>query len=554
MRKSHRLLSLLIICCNFQVLQAATYIVSTTGSDLTGDGSVANPFLTPQFAINLAVPYDVIEFREGLYMVGEVRIDISNLTLRSYPGEWAILQSPVNDPDIAATIYYHDENIDGGLIENLEITGGYYYGIFTSSNWDYGIPVDQRRGTSGITIRNCRIHDTGRDCIKITPGSNHISVLNCEIHHSGTGPANSPDPNAEGIDNVNGSDMIVRGCYFHDISTNAVYAKGGAKDALIENNLINGAGEGGILLGFYTDSDYFDEVHNPQYYEAIRGVVRNNIILHTGSEGIGMYGAFHPTVVNNTIIDAATQIHAGIFFNTAEVYIDENTVATPPCVDVSVLNNLVVKHSSNENALLGLRNNAISGNSVVDFNLYHSLQTPVTFSDNIAFPDPDFNTWQSLYPFEASSIISDPQLDSDYHLQSGSVCVDAGTDVNNPFDYDCGPRNNPDIGADEFNAGNVTAFPPPTTVTGTGANTAVLGISHTIVPEVFSISPNPASQFIHLNGIAADQQVVLMDLNGIVIARGTSPLSIPDGLANGIYLIRTDKTDASAAQTVVVIR
>jgi hypothetical protein len=353
---------------------------------------------------------------------------------------------------------------------------------------------------------------------------------------------------------VNGADMIVRGCYFHDISTNAVYAKGGAKDALIENNLINGAGEAGILLGFYTDSDYFDEVGNPQYYEAIRGIVRNNIILHTGSEGIGMYGAFQPVFINNTVIDAATNIHASIFFNTAEVYIDENTVATPPCVDVTVVNNLVVKHSSNENALLGLRNNAISGNSVVDYNLYYSLNTPVTFSDNNAFPDPDLSGWQNLYPFEASSITGNPQLDSDYHLQAGSVCIDAGIAVNNSFDYDCGPRNNPDIGADEYNAGNITPVPPASSVIGTGANTSVLGIPANVIPMDFSVSPNPASEFVYLHGLAGNQPFFLTDLNGIIVASGTSPLAIPVGLPNGVYLVYLKSNETNGVEPVLVIR
>lgn len=556
MKKITLIFAAVLWTISMNTLFAATIYVSTTGNDGTGNGSLGNPYLTPQFAINQAVPGDIIELRGGTYMVGETRIDISNLTIRSYSGEWAILQAPINDENIVSPIYYHSEEIVGGMLENLEIIGGYYYGIFTYSNWDFGIPVEQRRGTSNITISNCRIHDTGRDCIKITPGSNNISILNCEIYNSGVGPANMPDPNAEGIDNVNGSNMIVRGCYFHDISTNAVYAKGGAKDALIENNLVVGAGEAGILLGFFTDSDYFDEVNNPQYFESIRGVVRNNIVMNTGSEGIGMYGAYQPTFYNNTVINPATNIHAGLFFNTGEIYIDATTIATPSCVDVTVYNNIIYKTSTNDNAVLGYRNNCITGTSFINNNSFYSTNTAITFSDNIAFPDMDFTQWLAAYTFDDNSIISDPLLDINYHLAAGSPCIDAGSNaIVNGFDYECGPRSGTyDIGADEYNSGLIPNVPPDPGTSGTGINTTILSVT-TLQGEIVQlvVYPNPTSEFITVVSESnTNFQIELIDNAGKTIASGTNTLKIPTETANGLYLVRAVSEKGNATARVIV--
>ncbi|MBK8723674.1 MAG: right-handed parallel beta-helix repeat-containing protein [Saprospiraceae bacterium] len=156
-------------------------------------------------------------------------------------------------------------------------------------------------GVSGISIKKgCKIHDTGRDCIKITPGCNDIQIIDCEIYNSGVGPENLPvngGPNAEGIDNVNGARMIVRNCYFHDISTNGLYAKGGSKGSIIENNLIRNVGDAGIGIGFYTDGEWFDPVSNPKYYESIQTIVRNNFIINSGGAGLlflwGLINAKH---------------------------------------------------------------------------------------------------------------------------------------------------------------------------------------------------------------------------------------------------------------------
>jgi hypothetical protein len=137
------------------------------------------------------------------------------------------------------------------------------------------------------------LHDSKYDVIKIKPNCDYITIRNNEIYNSGQAFPGRPtgEDNAEGIDNVNGDNMKVQKNYIHDICSNAVYAKGGATDALNENNRIERAYGGGILVGFDTSPEFFDLTVNPQYFENIGGVVRNNLIVGTGLVGIGLYAS-----------------------------------------------------------------------------------------------------------------------------------------------------------------------------------------------------------------------------------------------------------------------
>ena len=60
---------------------------------------------------------------------------------------------------------------------------------------------------------------------------------------------------------------------------------------IVQRNRIENVGIAGVLVGFDTSPEYFDTVRNPQYYEAIRGIVRNNVIRNANYAGIGLYAA-----------------------------------------------------------------------------------------------------------------------------------------------------------------------------------------------------------------------------------------------------------------------
>lgn len=444
---------------------ATNFYVATTGNDNTGNGSINQPFATLPRAIEEANPGDIIELRGGFYISHEIRINKNNLTIRSYPGEYASLIAITENPDIASCIWYNDPETTGGLLENLEITGGYYYGLKFESNWDWdnGIPFADRRGVSNITVRNCHIHHTGRDGIKLTPASNNITIENCQISYTGVGPGAAADYNAEGIDNVNANNMIVRNCYIHHTATTGIYVKGGGRNCLIENNTIEDAGEGGIYLGFYTDAEWFDTDYNPDYYENINGTVKNNYIINTQHAGLGIFGAKDARVWNNTIINAAqSDVYAALMIAPSDVWVSDSYTATPPNNNVSIQNNIFTQTQNSTMPMVRVRENALSGTVTWSNNLYYKNgNSPVFLDDNITWEDLTFEQWQTQTGQDNNSLQANPSFDAQWHIQAGSPCIDAGVVLPGiTTDFEGQIRNGiPDIGADEYGINTTATLP-----------------------------------------------------------------------------------------------
>ncbi len=482
-----------LVCWNLPSFSQTSWYVSTTGNNSTGNGTVTNPYATIQHALSNweLQPGDSIILRGGNYVSDEIRIDMNDITLKSYPGEWAVITAPIDNEDIGSCIYYHNVDLVGSLLERLEIVGGYYYGIKTESDWNWGDPIPMRHGAGNITIRNCKIHDTGRDCIKIVPASDNIVIENCEIYNSGIGPSNLPvngGPNAEGIDVVNADNLVVKNCYLHNLSTTGIYSKGGSINTLIEGNLVVGTGNMGILLGFYTDEEWFDTIANPLFYENLNGIVRNNIIINSAGEGLGMYGAYKPAVYNNTVINCGWDMHGSIFYNTGYMWLNAlNDMYAVPCRDVFVQNNVVVQHDSITTPVEYIRyyDNIPGTNMLGNCNINHNRfyrPSGVYFTISTWWENLNLTDWRDSTGYDMNSWYGDPLLDNNCHLLAASPCINAANPVPGLiFDYDGGTRTTPtDVGADEYLAGAILAVPPPMGVTGTGgyiptipANTAV---------------------------------------------------------------------------------
>ena len=77
---------MVLLCTMTWALQAKTFYVSTSGND-NNAGTLAAPFKTLNKAIAAAASGDVIELRGGKYTSNEIRINKSNLTIRSYGNE-----------------------------------------------------------------------------------------------------------------------------------------------------------------------------------------------------------------------------------------------------------------------------------------------------------------------------------------------------------------------------------------------------------------------------------------------------------------------------------
>lgn len=527
-------LSFLLWCC--PILQAATFYVSNTGNDNTGNGSFAQPFASLPRAIEEANPNDVIELRGGTYFSFEIRINKNNLTIRSYPGEYATLIAFTDNEEVASCLWYNDPETTGGLLENLEIVGGYYYGLKFESNWDWdnSVPYASRRGVSNITVRNCHIHHTGRDGIKLTPACNNITIENCQISYTGTGPGAAADYNAEGIDNVNANNMTVRNCYIHHTATTGIYVKGGGRNCLIENNTIEDAGEGGIYLGFYTDAEWFDTDFNPDYYENINGRVINNYIINTQHAGIGLFGAKDAKVWHNTVINAAqTDVYAALMLAPSDVWVSDSYTATPPNLNVSIQNNIFTQLAAATMPMVRVREDALSGSVQWSNNLYYKNgSAPVFLDDNLTWEDLSFTQWQTQTQRDNNSLTANPLFDSVWHIQNGSPCINAGIpipDVTTDFEGQLRTAL-PDIGADELGINTGLALPPATpaaVVQSLGGNTLAITVINPISDNLYlydltgkqvlntPIELNAGSNFVQLPQLPAGIYLLLLPKAGV---------------------------------------
>lgn len=419
------------------ILFSATIYVSNTGSDSSGNGSISNPYLTISKALDESIDNDTISLREGTFNEA-IRIRHANITIEAYQNENVVISTPINDSNLEVTVIF-DVDADGGTLKNLEITGGFYYGVMLWTKWDWGDPLD-RTGVSHITIDNCKIHNTGRDCIKITPSCDYVTIKNCEIYNSGT----RDDGNAEGIDNVNGDFMLVQDCYIHDTATTGVYAKGGASDAIIERTIVENCGSLGISLGFDTSPEYFDLTVNPNRYENIRGTVKNCLVINTIYAGIAFYAALDSSAYNNTIVNTASTAHSPIYFGITlqdwEIDTDPNDGYNyrPASKNIKVYNNIVFQNSAHNSDMVYIRTlfedelgrvNAYEGLPDMNNNCYYSEGNSPTFTDQR--PDSNaenmtFLQWQAHISGESNTIAVNPQLDNIWKPQSNSPCINKG--------------------------------------------------------------------------------------------------------------------------------
>jgi len=423
--------------------------VSPTGNDATADGSIDKPYKSINTALGKAQPGATIILRGGTYREGRrVRIQKSNITLKSAKGEWAIIDLTTYDSgnqEHSGVDFYAEDQTTGGTVtgcklQSIEVKGG-YYAVCCETKWDWGKP--DRSGASEIIIEDCKLHHSTDDVVKVKPNCKNIIIRYNEIYSSGQAHINHPDyptgqRNAEGIDNVNGDSMHVHNNYIYDICSNGIYAKGGATDVIIENNRVEGTRGAGIALGFDSSPEFFDTAVNPHYYENIRGVVRNNLIMDAGWEGIGLYASKDAQVYNNTLVNVAK---LGMFARSA-IYFGivtqdwKSHPGRPDNVNPTVRNNIVSQPSGITMPMIEIRldNNSqlgvlsgLSGKPTMNNNCYYIAGKSATFTDNRqgGIKNAELAAWKTHIEGDNGSIEVDPALDSNY-LPTNTQCNGMG--------------------------------------------------------------------------------------------------------------------------------
>lgn len=434
----------------------SSYYVAPTGSD-TGAGTLNDPWRTLQKAVNSVATGDVVNMRGGTYS-GGVSINKAGITVQNYNNETVKISSPNTDSSVEAAVRLglDAKNV---TLKGLDISGGYYYTLQTLSNWDSGDPVEH--GTSGLKIINCKLHDSGRDVVKLTPGSDNITISGTEIYNSGRRDAS----NAEGIDGVNADNFVLRDSYIHDCTTNGVYLKGGSINTVIERNRVEDIAWSGIILGQDTDYEWFDRKVNPNLYESIDGVVRNNVVVNCKGAGVAAWAALRPTIANNTLVNVAQTMFGGILVVGQDHYLppDYSTPHNRPSTDVTITNNLISLSSSRP--VIEIRDGGLTGKLTTSNNRYYRTNGAVQFSNSPAGIYGGFSQWASAMGDTGSSE-GNPQIDSSYKPTSSSPLIDAGKNLTLVTDDYAGAARpagkSTDIGAFEYGATGSNPSPTPT--------------------------------------------------------------------------------------------
>ena len=438
-------LAIIIGCATVSHAFGKTVYVSPSGND-NNPGTSSQPVASPQKAVDLSASGDTIYFRAGRYTVSRfIWVGVPNLTISSYPGEQAAIESGTADTAGNATSVFilAANNV---TLSDLEIKGGSYYGIKTDP--------DAAVSVTGIVIRRCYVHHTGRDCFK-TFNSDNLLIEECEIGPSGVRDSS----NAEGIDSIGSVGVIIRRNYIHDTATTGVYIKGGVRDGVVERNRIVNAGHSGILLGQDTDSEY---MRDGTQYEAINCVARNNVIMNTGGAGVGTFSGNGVRFENNTLVNVAKTYNAGfsIVMNSRDI----------PARDVTFKNNVIVMTNTTR-PMAQVISNVSALPLTSDSNIWYRPDGAAYKFMHEVWPDTgyywnDLASWQTGMNADRNSRTVDPLLNAGdmYKPASGSPAIDRGEALAGvSADYAGTPRpqgSSYDIGAFE-QAGSGTPAPAP---------------------------------------------------------------------------------------------
>ena len=385
---------------------------------VSSDGKAGSPATLEQptelfSALERAQANDTVVMRGGSYRSPEITkrmifLHKEGLTLRAHEGERPVISIPVERN--SCIVWFYAPNC---TIEGLELVGG----------GGHCVKMEHPNGV----VRNCKLHGCGEDAVKIVRTAPGVLIEDCEIYDTG-----KRSENAEGIDNVSADDVVVRRCHVHHIRSNGIYMKGGAKDCVIEGNLVTDTNANGIMLGQSTGKKWMTSE-----YECRDSVARNNIIVRTKGSGFAFEAALNCKFYNNTLYDVARESQGAINVNA-------NSHRTPS-KNVAVANNVVVVLSDRPMVFVHALGLADINDMKCDHNLYYSPRGRYRF-----WYEPKkmywekFEHWQAGTPFDKHTILADPKLDLRKKLMPlpGSPIIDAGFALPDavPTDYAGTPR------------------------------------------------------------------------------------------------------------------
>ena len=258
----------------------ATYYISGSGSDSSGNGSSGNPWRTLSKANTSCAAGDTILLRNGTYAAGQ-NITKANTTWRADTGH-----TPVIDGGYSAARFLsgtgtgqriaHPADIVHGI--TLSALGVTLDGVVVQNIAGMGIVLNH----ISTTVKNCKVFFTYNSSIMSNNGDKFIHHLLIENNFCCMASVNIFDPDRKQFENPN------------DQSVNGVMKVGNTQGGTIirGNTICFGFGEGLNFGKFNKDDEglniiegntIHDNNHTLLYLNRSWGViVRNNVLFHTG--------------------------------------------------------------------------------------------------------------------------------------------------------------------------------------------------------------------------------------------------------------------------------
>lgn len=131
----------------------------------------------------------------------------------------------------------------------------------------------------------------------------------------------------------NGANLIIQDNYLHDLGGSGMVLGGGARNVLVQRNVIRGFADRGILLGSdRTEAQYmsatFAALFDPEWHDNINSTVRHNVVSNGLGAGIAFYSARDAIVYNNTFANNSATMHAGVILNVSPKQISLTQVSS----------------------------------------------------------------------------------------------------------------------------------------------------------------------------------------------------------------------------------
>lgn len=312
-------ISLLFLICFSASIHAATYYVSTTGSD-SNPGTITSPWLTVRHATSTVSAGDTVYLRGGTYTDHSVTFSNSGssgspITIIAYPGEVPVLDAGFTTASQSSAPMGFFE-IDGPsyiTLDGLEIMRGSRTNIHLGYN----------NLTNYITIQNCHLHDLNvydnSGMVMLENNASNITIQNNKMHHiltstgSGTsgegvwiglGPGNYIIQNNELYDLIQGiwpkykqsdnSAPLIQNNLIHDVTTYGIQVAN--NNSVILNNIIYNTGNGYAAIRVTQESSACSTVGG------LNTSIIHNTIDKGGDGAIVLYGPSACTGTLNTIV------------------------------------------------------------------------------------------------------------------------------------------------------------------------------------------------------------------------------------------------------------